>query len=225
MMLSRASAFRCTTFSGHVSHVVGLGAEKDMSRANARRVIAVMQSPRSGRDDTVRQSPCELLCRPGFAPCVGAAISIRCGASCPDPAFSDFGTMRRNWAVFVDTSPESLSYGHISEAVGPPAWFGTEAADAARQCILSCAGIFSAVATRRTGTAARRFSAIPGRIANNGAIDVTCASLDIGGAAIEEIAAIGAWQHVTSTMTRHRDRPLSGNRGACPGLLTQVRGA
>jgi hypothetical protein len=98
----------------HVSHVIGVCACEEMTRANAAQApaVAMVEYPRFLRQkwpigQQIGDNAGEL------GPPVQMELAPPIGKPCarPQPARSEFGSMRRNRPVLVDLLPEAISYG------------------------------------------------------------------------------------------------------------------
>jgi hypothetical protein len=84
----------------HVAEVVALGAQKQVRRSYAKRLVADMTHTLAGRDRTVRVEPRQTVCAPQFPVVPLLSITVRTARRRPDPAF----------AGFADVLPEPARY-------------------------------------------------------------------------------------------------------------------
>lgn len=121
------SAIAATSLLGHVSHVVGVRAEKQVARSHARWVVALMKNQKAIRDISNENFPsCAVSEFSVLGPKVSVAVFI--AAAHPYPARPKFGA--DGWAILINLSPEA-----ICEA---PASFGIGVTIALATAITSC---------------------------------------------------------------------------------------
>lgn len=106
--LSATTKCFMATFRHHVLRVVPSGSNKQVRGATTWRIIALVKDAFSFRNWAAFQFPDYARCK--TCPVVDAEISVthRRTAGRPNPALPKFWAMLRNWAIFVDLSPEPL---------------------------------------------------------------------------------------------------------------------
>lgn len=93
--------------SFHITNVFGLRSYKNVSRANAGCIVALMQGVEALRNFAIFNGPCDSVRWPIGSIYFESPVSSPSLTPCPHPTLSEFWKVLRNGSVFINSFPKS----------------------------------------------------------------------------------------------------------------------